>query len=45
MLASWAFLGTTVFLLLVLGAIVVRTYRKGGEEEAERPKYRMLEDD
>lgn len=43
--ASWTFLGITVFFVLVLAAIAVRTYGKGRKEDAERPKYRMLEDD
>jgi len=42
---SWLLLGITVGLLGLLGVIAARAYRRGHREKAERPKYRMLEDD
>lgn len=42
---SWLLLAVTLGLLGLLGAIAARAYRRGGREAAERPKYRMLEDD
>jgi cbb3-type cytochrome oxidase subunit 3 len=42
---SWLLLGITLGLLGLLVAIAARAYRRGHREEAERPKYRMLEDD
>ncbi len=42
---SWLLLGITLGLLGLLVTIAARAYRRGHREEAERPKYRMLEDD
>ena len=42
---AWLLLVITAGLLGLLGVITARAYRRGNREEAERPKYRMLEDD
>lgn len=42
---SWALLALTLLLVAGFGAIVAAVYRRGGAEEGERPKHRMLEDD
>ena len=42
---SVLFLTVTLLFLAVFGAIVVRIYRRGHGQAAERPKHRMLEDD
>jgi len=42
---SWAFLAVTGALLVALAWIAARVYRRGRRDEAERPKYRMLDDD
>jgi hypothetical protein len=42
---SALFLGVTLLLLFTLGVISFRLYRRGRQDEVERPKHRMLEDD
>lgn len=43
--ASLIYLGLTIALVVILAAIVFRTYRKGNKKKLEDPKYRMMDDD
>lgn len=45
MTSSHWLLAVTLALLVGLGVIVWRTYGRRHKEDAERPKYRMLDDD
>ncbi len=43
--ASWAYLAVDAGLFALFAMIVARVYRRGGREQAERAKHRMLEED
>ncbi len=45
MSGSVLFLAVTVSFVVALAGIAVRLYRRDRRDEAESPKYRMLEDD
>ncbi len=44
-LASFFYLGVTIFLFVIFALIVIRTYSKKRKSEGEIAKYRMLDDD
>lgn len=40
-----AYIGATVFMMVVFGALMLRAYSKGRKHSGEEAKYRMMDDD
>jgi cbb3-type cytochrome oxidase subunit 3 len=44
-LQGFIYIGLTLVLFVIFGAIVIRVYRPGRRKQMEDPKHRMLDDE